>query len=144
MQSSKKQMKIKVNDVEYLVQVRELGGGLIEVTVNGTGYRINVEDLEGEYEGEDGAVQDESSIPEVSRSVEMSGNADQVTAPMPGDVVEVIVKPGDQVEVGQALCVLEAMKMKNVIRSPLDKKINSVEVSPGQSVDYGTVLVRFD
>jgi len=63
---------------------------------------------------------------------------------MPGDIVAVEVRPGVSVSAGDVICVLEAMKMKNLIRAPRDGVIASVEVSPGQSVDYGAVLVKFE
>jgi len=54
-----------------------------------------------------------------------------------------MVKPGDQVCVGQEMCVLEAMKMKNILRSSQNGVVASIEVTLGQSVKYGDVLVRF-
>ena len=63
---------------------------------------------------------------------------------MPGDILEVRVQPGDQVNPGDVVCVLEAMKMKNMIRSASGGKVASVEVSPGQAVEYNAVLVTFE
>ena len=63
---------------------------------------------------------------------------------MPGDILEVKVKPGDQVNPGDVVCVLEAMKMKNMIRTSRGGVVASVEVSGGQAVDYGAVLVVFE
>jgi propionyl-CoA carboxylase alpha chain len=54
------------------------------------------------------------------------------------------VRPGDEVGLGQDLCVLEAMKMKNPIRSPRAGRIASVNVNPGQTVKHHDVLVEFD
>ena len=62
---------------------------------------------------------------------------------MPGDIVQILVKPGDHVCIGQELCVLEAMKMKNILRSSRDGVVESIEVTLGQSVKFGDVLVRF-
>ncbi len=66
-----------------------------------------------------------------------------VRAPMPGHIVDIVVKPGDEVSVGQTLCSLEAMKMKNAIRSPRDGLIAGVEVTTGQAVAHGDILVTF-
>jgi biotin carboxyl carrier protein len=60
---------------------------------------------------------------------------------MPGDIVEVKVKEGEDVEVGQELCVLEAMKMRNMIRSPQAGTVTLIEVSVGDSVQYGAPLM---
>jgi biotin carboxyl carrier protein len=64
----------------------------------------------------------------------------QVVAPMPGKVVRVLVKAGDQVEAGQGLLVVEAMKMQNEIRSPKGGTVERVHVKEGQPVNAGDVL----
>jgi biotin carboxyl carrier protein len=58
-------------------------------------------------------------------------------------IVEVAVKPGDQVRVGDTLCVLEAMKMKNAIRAPRAGQIATVFVQIGQAVKHHDSLVAF-
>ena len=73
-----------------------------------------------------------------------SGKAGVLSAPMPGDIVQIMVKPGQQVSVGQEVCVLEAMKMKNVLRASQAGTVKSVDVSIGQSVKYGETLVQFN
>ncbi len=62
---------------------------------------------------------------------------------MPGIIHDVAVKPGDKVTPGQQLCTLEAMKMKSAIRTSKEGVIASVEVTNGQKVAHGDVLVRF-
>ncbi|MFY9585282.1 MAG: biotin/lipoyl-containing protein [Candidatus Acidiferrales bacterium] len=64
----------------------------------------------------------------------------QVTAPMPGKVVRLLVKLGDAVEAGQGLLVVEAMKMQNEIRAPKTGKIEALLVAEGQAVNAGEVL----
>ena len=64
----------------------------------------------------------------------------QVTAPMPGKVVRILVKLGDAVEAGQGLLVVEAMKMQNEIRAPKTGKIEGLLVAEGQAVNAGEVL----
>jgi biotin carboxyl carrier protein len=63
---------------------------------------------------------------------------------MPGTIVSIAVQPGDQVEVGQDLCVLDAMKMNNRIRAPRAGTIAQVHVTVGQQVSYGQPLVTFE
>ena len=65
----------------------------------------------------------------------------QVTAPMPGKVVRLLVKQGDTVEAGQGLLVVEAMKMQNEIRSPKSGKVEKLLASEGQAVNSGEVLL---
>jgi biotin carboxyl carrier protein len=64
----------------------------------------------------------------------------QVVAPMPGKVVRLLVNPGDHVEAGQGLLVVEAMKMQNEIRSPKTGTVERVLVKEGQPVNAGEVL----
>ena len=64
----------------------------------------------------------------------------QVTAPMPGKVVRILVATGDQVQAGQGLMVVEAMKMQNEIRTPKSGKIERLSVTEGQTVNAGEVV----
>ena len=72
------------------------------------------------------------------------GARSEVTAPMPGTILSVEVKPGDQVTHGQTLVILEAMKMKNSIKSPQDGVVAEVRVQAGQPVGYGETLLCFE
>ena len=65
-----------------------------------------------------------------------------LVAPMPGLVVRVNVKPGDQVQAGQPLVVMEAMKMENELRSVSTGIVRSVRAQPGSAVEKGAVLVE--
>jgi biotin carboxyl carrier protein len=71
------------------------------------------------------------------------GGAGALNAPMPGVILELTVAPGDTVERGQPIAVLEAMKMKNSIRSPRAGTIAEVCVAVGQAVGHGEAIVRF-
>jgi acetyl-CoA/propionyl-CoA carboxylase biotin carboxyl carrier protein len=65
----------------------------------------------------------------------------QVTVPMQGTIVKVLVEVGQAVEAGQAVCVLEAMKMENNITADKSGTVSEVKVTPGQSVGAGDVIV---
>ena len=65
----------------------------------------------------------------------------RIIAPMPGKVVRVLVKPGDDVKARQGLVVVEAMKMENELRAARDGRVRDVAVAEGQSVDAGAVLL---
>ena len=64
-----------------------------------------------------------------------------VTVPMQGTIVQVLVSVGDTVEAGQAVCVLEAMKMENHINAEHAGTVTQVNVAPGDSVGAGDVVV---
>jgi propionyl-CoA carboxylase alpha chain len=68
----------------------------------------------------------------------------RVVCPMPGLVVSLSVKPGDPVEDGQPLAVIEAMKMENVIRAERAGKVKSVHVSEGESLAVDAVILELE
>jgi len=72
-----------------------------------------------------------------------TGGKAALTAPMPGVILEVNVKPGDTVTRGQQVAILDAMKMHNVIGAPRAGTIAEVFVSVGQSVNHGDAIVSF-
>jgi 3-methylcrotonyl-CoA carboxylase alpha subunit len=74
---------------------------------------------------------------------EQGSAADRVTAPMPGKVIQVLVRPGEAVKRGQPLAVLEAMKMEHTLSASADALVATVDVSPGDQVNEGAVIVRF-
>jgi 3-methylcrotonyl-CoA carboxylase alpha subunit len=74
---------------------------------------------------------------------EKGAAADRVTAPMPGKVIQVLVRPGETVKRGAPLAVLEAMKMEHTLAAPADALVATVDVSPGDQVNEGAMIVRF-
>ncbi|MEA3538097.1 MAG: acetyl/propionyl/methylcrotonyl-CoA carboxylase subunit alpha [Pseudomonadota bacterium] len=72
------------------------------------------------------------------------GGSGRITAPMPGRVLAVFVKPGDKVEAGARLLVLEAMKMENRMTAPVSGTVAKVGVAEGDQVAEGTLLVEIE
>ena len=106
-----------------------------KVTVNGTAYEIELEELTGAAP----AAATAAPVPTPAPAAAPAGG-EQVTSPMPGTILAINVAAGDTVKRGQVLMVLEAMKMENEIRCPCDGKIASVNTSKGASVESGTLL----
>ncbi len=73
-----------------------------------------------------------------------ANTAGSVKAPMPGRILSLQVEVGHEVSAGQPVAVLEAMKMENEIRSPLDGRIKAVHVREGQTVEKNTLLLEID
>ena len=106
-----------------------------KVTVNGTAYEIELEELTGAAP----AAATAAPLPTPAPAAAPAGG-EQVTSPMPGTILAINVAAGDTVKRGQVLMVLEAMKMENEIMCPCDGKIASVNTSKGASVESGTLL----
>ena len=65
-----------------------------------------------------------------------------VTAPMPGKVLKIMVREGEQVEAGQPLITMEAMKMETTLAAEGPAKVKTIAVTPGQMVDAGVMLIE--
>lgn len=123
------------------------------ITVNGVAYEVSVEEIGAEEM--QGTAQQEAAVrpapaaqpkPAAKKAPAAAGTAGSVkiNAPMPGKIVEVKVQPGASVKKGDVAVILEAMKMENEIRVGQDGTIVSVEVSSGDMVEGGSVLVTMD
>ena len=107
------------------------------VTVNGTAYEIELEELTGATPA---AAPAAAPAPAPAPAAAAPAGGEQVTSPMPGTILSVNVAAGDAVKRGQVLMILEAMKMENEIMCPCDGKVVSVNTSKGSSVESGTLL----
>lgn len=65
-----------------------------------------------------------------------------ITSPMPGMVLKIVKQPGDEVEIGDTVCILEAMKMENDIKSPYSGTIKELLIEEGKPVEKGAALFR--
>tara|TARA_Y200000002_G_scaffold235079_1_gene194207 strand:+ start:3005 stop:3487 length:483 start_codon:yes stop_codon:yes gene_type:complete len=70
-------------------------------------------------------------------------NVNIIKAPMPGLILEVLFKVGDKVKKGEPIIILEAMKMENILSSPVDAIIKEIKVKPQQTVEKNNVLINF-
>ncbi|MCI8328988.1 MAG: biotin/lipoyl-binding protein [Oscillibacter sp.] len=102
------------------------------VTVNGTAYEIELEELTG-------AAPAPAAAPAAAAAPAPAGG-EQVTSPMPGTILDVKVSQGASVKKGDVLMILEAMKMENEIMCPCDGKVASVNTAKGATVESGTLL----
>ena len=155
---------ITLGDVDY--QVVAEGG---KITVNGRAFNVDVEEdstvlvngiaydvtLEGDraqvgdatYDLEVAGLSLASGSPASLGAPAASGRVDAgdgaIVAIMPGKVTRVLVEEGQEVEDGEAVCVLEAMKMENELRADRDGVVEAIHVSPGDDVEKDQVLVEF-
>jgi len=106
-------------------------GKTFKIEVNGTIYELEVQD---KYD---------LLLEKMGLDMPGMGAAEDITAPMPGLVLEVLVESGQEVSKDQPLVILEAMKMENVLKAPADTTVNDVLVSKNQTVNKNELLVTF-
>ena len=68
----------------------------------------------------------------------------ELSSPMPGRVLKIMVKPGDQINIGDSLLSLEAMKMENILKSDGEGVVREIFINEEQVVDKGEVLIEFE
>ncbi len=138
----KKEYKYTINGNKYEVAIGDIIENEVTVTVNGEEYKV---EMEPEAEPEKKVVvrpaaQASSSIEPTENSSRVNTN-NAVKAPLPGVITSINVNVGDEVNVGDTLLVLEAMKMANNIEAEKAGKVTAICVKPGQSVMEDDALV---
>ncbi len=140
-------MKVVIDNKTYQVDVEDIHARPVIAFVEGERFEV--------WPQRENAVSESvSSMPAISvpaDSIETpkispepkAGGGKEVTSPLPGVIVAILVKPGDAVTRGQELCTLEAMKMKNAIRANREGTITAIEVSVGDQVGHGQILMTF-
>ncbi len=130
------------------------------ITVNGQTYEVEVEEVNKQVPTSTHINQNiptQSSIgpstktpepqPKLQQEFISTGSTigeQKITAPMPGIIMSIEVKAGDNVQKGDTLMILEAMKMENEIITPKDGVIVSIDTSEGASVDTGDILATIE
>jgi oxaloacetate decarboxylase alpha subunit len=112
----------------------------VQVEVDGTALTVDVSTLA--LQRDQAAVSSDPAPPSSStRSHAVPGGT--LEAPLPGEIKSIAVRAGQQVEVGDELLVIEAMKMDNVIRAPRAGTIGTVHVAEGHRIAHGDPLLDF-
>lgn len=117
------------------------------ISVNGTSYEVEVEEIGGGYSAP-APAQASAPTPAPAAAPKAAPKkaaapvaaGEKVTAPMPGNIWQVVASTGQEVAEGDVIMVLEAMKMENEIMAPKAGKVASINVEKGDSVEAGQVL----
>ena len=139
---------VTVANKTYEVEVEDVHARPIIAHVDGERFEIHpdsLDEVKGAKRAQPAPLQ--NSLQPVMHHIGPVGqaaNGNELTAPLPGTVVEVFVKSGEEIDAGHVVLVIEAMKMKNSIRSTRSGKIAEVLVSVGQTVAHKQPLVRFE
>ncbi|MDR0559437.1 MAG: biotin/lipoyl-binding protein [Prevotellaceae bacterium] len=143
------EFKVKINGNDYNLVVKNVEENIIDMEINGQLYSVELE--------KPLKTQKTISRPVVTRAVESTVSAPSapvakpsagasfaagsIKSPLPGVILDVLVKVGDSVSMGQKLIVLEAMKMENTINSDKEGTVKELKVQKGDSVLEGADLV---
>lgn len=139
-----KEYKFTINGNSYKVVVNSIDENIADIEVNGTSYKVELETAAKKkikpITRPAQAPTTAAGTPVISRP-SANSVAGAVLSPLPGVILDVHVKVGDTVKIGQKIAVLEAMKMENVINADKAGKVIEVKVSKGDSVLEGAALV---
>ena len=134
--------KFNIKGQEYEVEIKSVEKGIAEVEVNGTPYQVEMQQ-EVKASKTPILVRSEPAVPKSAHKFKkkISGSY-EVKSPLPGNILNVFVKEGDEVKKGDKLVVYEAMKMENTIFSEKDGQVVKVRVKPGDNILEGDVLME--
>ena len=141
----------KVQGVDYDVEIEEVEGNLAKVSVNGIPFEVElkrpINPVHAIKKPKVAAPKPAApapapaAAPVAAAPAAAPGSGNPVKAPLPGTISSISVKVGAQVNVGDTVLVLEAMKMQNNIEAEYAGTVTSIVVNPGDSVMEGAVLL---
>ncbi len=142
-------------DAEQTLDVVSSASGVLSVLYNGRSHTATVEardDVKKEVslrvDGATYTVRIEEPLDRLLKKLGMdaaaSAKAESVKAPMPGMVLKILVTPGQSVQKGDPLIILEAMKMENVLKAPGAATVKAVRATERTAVEKGTILIEME
>jgi biotin carboxyl carrier protein len=140
--------RVRVGEGEWEVDARLTASGIYSLLIGGVSYVADVVDRDGVCVVEIGGERYEITVEEQTRHIiRTRGGAGAgagsrtLSAPLPGKISRVAVRPGDIVNAGDILLVIEAMKMENEFRAAAAGTVAEVRVAAGAAVNAGDVLI---
>ena len=117
-------------------------GKLFDVTVNGATYEVESENAPAAAPAPQPAAAPAQAAPAAAApAAKPAGAGEKVASPLPGVIIEISVKEGQQVKADQKVAILEAMKMENEIPAPKDGTITDIPVHKGDTLQEGDPVV---
>jgi biotin carboxyl carrier protein len=141
-----KKFKFTIRGNQYDVEIKEIEDNIAKMEVNGTLYEV---EIHKEIKTTKTPTLVRSAVPPPRLSEQkikktISSGTSAVKAPLPGNVLQIFVKPGDEVKRGDKLLMYEAMKMENMVLAEKDGKILNIKVHVGDAIMQGDVLVEME
>ena len=150
-ETGKSVYRVSVDGNEFIVDGKKTGRTNFSLIVDNRSFEIEVDNTEDEYRVlVDGRSYHMTLVDErrmrvgVNQTDAQLQGRQKISVPMPGKVIAVLVAEGDQVEKGQGLVIVEAMKMENEVRAAVAGKVKEIRVAPGQAVESGELLVELE
>jgi|WetSurMetagenome_2_1015567.scaffolds.fasta_scaffold383059_2 glutaconyl-CoA/methylmalonyl-CoA decarboxylase subunit gamma len=142
-----KKFKFTINGNQYEVEILGFEENVAKVEVNGTVYDVEVH-KELNISKTPTLVRAEAPQPKgketrIPKNVTKTTNM-AIKAPLPGTIIQVLVKPGEKVAMGQKLLTMEAMKMENNVTAEKDGTVRTVNVKPGDTVMQNDILIEIE
>ena len=136
-----KKYNFTINGNKYAVEIGNVEEQTIQLEVNGTPYTVVV-DKEIKQQKTPKLVRS-VAVPSTDQAaaVKSTSKTGTIKSPLPGAILDIFVKPGDKVTVGQRILLLEAMKMENNIESDKAGTVTEIKISKGDAVMEGDVLI---
>jgi glutaconyl-CoA/methylmalonyl-CoA decarboxylase subunit gamma len=142
-----KKFKFNIKGTDYDVNVKKVTDNVAEIEVNGTVYKVEIDKAIQQTKtptlvrsAVSPSTESERSTSKTSHPAESKG-AGTIKSPLPGTILEIKVREGDKVKIGDLLLVLEAMKMENNIKADKEGIVKEIKVRQGDSVLEGDLLI---
>jgi glutaconyl-CoA/methylmalonyl-CoA decarboxylase subunit gamma len=140
-----KSFKFKIYGNDYNVNVIEAEGQTIKLEVNGTEYVVEMEKVVKSTKTPTLVRSQPKTIPSPTHNtLAAKASTRRITAPLPGVIMEMLVKEGDIVKTGDTLLIMEAMKMENNIIAEQSGTIKAIKVRKGDAVLQGDLLIEIE
>ncbi|MBN17892.1 MAG: hypothetical protein CL758_00180 [Chloroflexi bacterium] len=135
-----KKIKVKIGEREYVVEIDNIDTNPISVMVDGDEVEVYIDQLDSKSKPKEEKPSNTSNI---SNNNETSSGK-TFYSPMPGSIISVSVKEGDQVITGDDICILEAMKMQQSLKADWSGIVKKVFVSSGDQVNDGSPIIELE
>lgn len=140
-----KEFKFTIHCNEYEVEIKQLEEGIGKIEVNGTLYEVELHKKEEKASKTPILMRSPVPTAKGAHKIKKSkGGFFKVTAPLPGNVLQVFVKEGDEVKKGDKLLLYEAMKMENTVVSEKVGHVKTIKVKPGEAVLQDDLLIELE
>lgn len=136
-----KKYKFKINGNSYHVNIQNVDGNQVQLEVNGSTYEVEME-TEVKSTKTPTLVRSEPRPSQGVEPLKTHKSTKKITAPLPGVILKILVKEGDQVKTGDELIILEAMKMENTILAESSGTIGKIFKAANDSVLQGDDLME--